>query len=116
MRPAGAAVGFMILAWTGAAAAAHAAFQTGSNVLRFCESDMPIERGLCLGYIESAADALNARRAAASPACLIPEGVKAIEVRDIVVGVLQEHPETRDEDAFPLISRVIADAWPCHRK
>src|SRR5262245_36873292 len=80
--------------------------QDGNKLLRWCLSKDPFDEGYCLGYVAGVWDA--------TLDCA-PPGVKAGQVRDVVVNFLQAKPQHRHRPPTDLIREAIQEAWPCSR-
>src|SRR5277367_5341773 len=86
---------------------AVAFFLYGRQFLTACESTDALQLGVCLGYIQGVADALQAQQAICLPT------VGARELRLIVIKSLHQKPEDLRQPALSLISRSLRDAYPC---
>jgi Rap1a immunity proteins len=82
-------------------------FLYGPQFLTACESADALQLGVCLGYIQGVADALQDQHTL----CLPRIGVR--ELRPVVVKSLHEKPEDLSQPAISLISRSLSDAYPC---
>ena len=83
-------------------------FTNGSELLRDCEAEPGVNSGVCYGYIRGIVDAgiSNGRYC-------VPEGVKARELKDIVVEFLNENPEMLNKPTYNLVHGPILVAFPC---
>jgi hypothetical protein len=96
------------------ASAARADFDTGHRLLEKCQSPQLDQTSYCLGYVAAVSDAVRSNYLGDWTAC-IPHEATLGQVRDIAVGFLERQPATRDLAAWSLISRALAEAWPCSR-
>ena len=90
-----------------------AAFESGDQFLAKCDQSADF----CSGFVEAAADAMNAARSSGGTvggwtAC-IPAGAMSDQVRDIAMTYLRNHPEQRHASAASLIASALANAFPC---
>jgi hypothetical protein len=88
-------------------AGAGAFFLFGQQFLTACESSDALQLGVCLGYIQGVADALQDQRAICLPR------IGARELRLVVIKSLQERPADLGQPAMSLISRSLRDAYRC---
>ncbi len=86
---------------------AFAVFLHGFQLLSYCESADPVERGVCYGFVQGVGDALNDGREVCLP------HVSAGELRLVVIKSLHEKPETLHESAVSLIYRMLRLTYPC---
>ena len=80
----------------------------GSSLLATCENDDRVSEAFCNGYISAVADAVDADRSA----CL-PDEVTRGQLRDIAIGWLRAHPETRHYAAAKVVATAFAEEFPC---
>lgn len=88
-------------------------FRDGNELYRLCASQFETEKVNCLGYIQGAADSLEAARLVARMLPCIKEPVELGQIQDVVILYLRDHPEIRHRGAAGLIWAAIADAWHC---
>jgi hypothetical protein len=67
----------------------------------------------CSVYLDGFADALRESPGDARPAC-IPDGVNGLQFRDVVIKLLRNEPQNRQQPAARLVMRAFSKAWPCH--
>jgi hypothetical protein len=90
---------------------ASADFRDGNDLLRDCTS--PSQLNYCGGYITAIASVMGGGNGVNGFAACIPSGIEAGQIKDIVIGFLQRHPERRHVGAAGLVAHAIADAFPC---
>jgi hypothetical protein len=98
----------VVLLMLAPSAASGGYYETGNDIYDGCTTKQQV--GFCLAYAAGIADA--AYFTPMSGIC-IPLGVQLSQVRDVMVGYLDEHPETRHEPAYYLVNRALIEAWPC---
>jgi hypothetical protein len=86
---------------------ANAFFLYGQQLLTACNSDDQLQLGVCLGYIQGVADALEAQHAVCLPR------IGSREVRIVVVKALQDDPDELNRPAIPLLARIMRDTYRC---
>jgi hypothetical protein len=103
-----------LLAWTvpgPAQAQARLNTETGYGLLDICTAtDASGRDWMCYGYILGIAAMLRDM----GSVC-IPPAVTHAQMRDVVVAGLQAHPEDRNQRPELLITKYLADAYPCPR-
>jgi hypothetical protein len=92
------------------------AAQTGGSLKSLCESETDAYQAVCTGYIIAIADiltqfSLDGGLFLGWRACMPKIG--AMEAQAAVVEFLNAHPDTADRAAFSLVSRALAEAYPC---
>ena len=89
----------------------------GSELLRKLQSINPVDRAAAVGYVASISDTNEAffvTNAVGPFRCFaIPAGVTADQLGDIARNWLEKNPEVRSENAIRLVSRALADSYPC---
>jgi hypothetical protein len=84
---------------------AYAGGLTGNDLLSHCQSDRPVLKAFCTGYVLGVVDQLTAR--------CVPAGVTAGQEVEVVERVLMGNPEDRHLRANTLIALAVGAAWPC---
>jgi Ssp1 endopeptidase immunity protein Rap1a len=88
------------------------AFLTGNQLYSYCNSELSNMRTHCLGYIEGAVDSVPPSSGGKTFFC-VPKGVEAGQMRDVVVGYLRNHAESRHQLAAYLVLMALQQAYPC---
>jgi hypothetical protein len=70
---------------------------------------------LCEGYLNAIADILSDGTSIHGSRACIPEGVELIEIRDVVLGTIDNAPDTRGMGAHGWVAQAIASAYPCEK-
>lgn len=88
------------------------AFYAGNELYSFCEVQ---DNERCMGYILGTVDTALAVETAFNqpPPFCFGEGVRASQVRDVVVIYLRDHPANRHLGAAGLIFSAVKQAFPC---
>ena len=86
---------------------AAAFFLYGQQFLTACESEDALQLGVCLGFIQGIADALQDQRVICLPR------IGARELRIVLIKSLRAKPEDLSQPANSLISRSLRDAYSC---
>jgi Rap1a immunity proteins len=83
---------------------------TGNKLLEICQDDA----AQCVRYIQGVTDGQLAAITATSRdvAYCIPHESTAVQVKDVVVRFLTDHPELRHRPAAMLVANALANAWP----
>jgi hypothetical protein len=103
-------------AGSGLAADNYESTESGNTLLAKCIGP-PETQLVCAGYTTGIFDAINLLEttgAVAKQHCF-PSGVTRLQIHDVVVRYLQDHPEERHAGAAALVRDALQDAWPCHR-
>ena len=101
---------FLALLVAAVPAAASAARLDGNTLLARCSTQ---DVKSCSVYLDGFADALRESPGDSRPAC-IPDNVNGLQLRDVVIQLLRNEPQNRQQSAARLIIRAYAKAWPCH--
>ena len=84
-------------------------FYTGNEIFQRCNSDIGTPDSVgCVGYVAGIADALTLTNT-----ICVPTDVSVVQVRDIVLKYLREHPERRHYNASGLAATALVSAFPC---
>ena len=83
-------------------------FTNGNELLRDCEAEPGVNSGVCYGYIRGIADA-----GSSNGQYCIPEGVKVIQVKEIVVKFLNENPKMLNSPNYSLVHEPLLASFPC---
>jgi Rap1a immunity proteins len=98
-----------------ATSSAGSFFKDGNDIYLQCAAPTgDTQRGICLGYIEGIADAMerNATNGWELLAC-IPANVRNTQLRDVVTQYLWANPAKRHWVASGLIIEALSSAFPC---
>jgi hypothetical protein len=109
---------------------ANGMFLDGNDLYAKCTTSTPVERAICVGYVEGVLDAgeveatLAWRQQRAKPpyqATLegerwcAPDGITAGQAVDVVTAFLRNNPAVRQATADSLVAGALEQAWPCSR-
>lgn len=89
---------------------AHAQFFTGNDLLTRLNSDIPVDRGLGMGFIMGVYDATLLVEHCP------PSNVTAGQIRDMVAKNLYSGAAARHLPAEAFITYTLGTAWPCPKK
>jgi hypothetical protein len=94
-----------------------AAFQTGNDLLRTCESTSLVDASFCLGFIHGVDVVMSdvGEMLQTPVKTCRPDGVTLGQQRDIVLKSLKDRPQQRHWEAWTLIHNAMMDAFPCPR-
>ena len=95
-----AAICACMLLFTATTANAH--FYSGNDLYRMCRGSID-EVEQCLGYVEGVADAIEE----------LPIGMGLPPCVRSGVRYLEDNPQSRDEDAWLLVTTSVGNAWNC---
>ena len=106
----------LILGYAGIGLAAdnYESTESGNTLLAKCVGP-PETQLVCAGYTTGVYDMINfleTTNAVAKQHCF-PSGVTRLQIHDVVVRYLQDHPEQRRTGAAPLVRDALQEAWPC---
>src|SRR5271169_3305983 len=82
-------------------------FLYGQQFLTACENSDALQLGVCLGFIQGVADALQDQHTICLPT------VGARELRLVVIKSLRERPENLRQPAMSLVSQALQAVYPC---
>jgi hypothetical protein len=79
---------------------------SGNKLFEYCSGGAGgFDAGVCHGYIRAMADAFR-------PGCA-PKGVTYGQIKDVVIKHFRDNPQSRHQNALPLIGEAMERAWPC---
>lgn len=90
---------------------AHAAFQSGNELLRLCESKMPIEKTFCLGYIQASFDMWTHMRLEHDLAQCNTKNVSGRQIEDIILQFIESNTASRQFSAASLSGAALDTAF-----
>ena len=89
-------------------ASAARGYESGDTLLSLCEKPQDSSLyGFCAGYIIGAADVLDEQ------SFCPPEGHEKLQIVDATVQWLRSHSENRQDPAHALVSKALAETFPC---
>jgi hypothetical protein len=90
--------------------------ESGNTLLAKCVGP-PEMQLICAGYTAGIYDMINLLETTNALAKLhcFPSGVTRLQIHDVVVHYLQDHPERRHAGAAGLVRDALQEAWPCPR-
>ena len=90
-------------------ASAGDSYESGDTLLPLCEKPQDSSLyGFCAGYIIGVADALD------EGSFCPPKGHEKLQIVDSTVRWLRDNPESRHDTAFSLVSKALAESFPCN--
>ncbi len=89
-------------------------YVTGAELAAACVSEVPMDQGICVGYIRAVADVLGGPGAKVDGimACL-PVGETNDELPDLVKDYLVANPQLGNLKADGLVAYVLSLSFPC---
>ena len=99
-----------LLAGVSLPATSAAAFYNGNDLYRACRGNDYLN-GVCLGYVMGAMDAWTTGRILDGKTQCVRIGVRAGQVRDVVLKYLEDNPGERDHDADRIVAKALHDAF-----
>ena len=94
---------------------AHASdFKTGNQLMSDCQSPEPVDRMICMGYVEGVAGAMAMNAVNGFRAC-ISTTATALQVTDIATAFIYANPARRHYAATGLVAQSLEAAFPCGR-
>jgi hypothetical protein len=100
----------------GSAGDTYESLESGNTLLAKCVGPPEVQL-VCAGYTAAIYDMiamLEAGGAMPKRHCF-PTGVTRLQIHDVIVRYLQNHPEARHMGAAGLASDALQEAWPCNR-
>jgi hypothetical protein len=102
-------------AYSQTASPPYFAFMTGNHLYLYCTGNMPAQYDTCVGYVMGVVDVSNSLRTSGghSSCPSNPQGIMAMQIKDVVIRYLSNHPEQRDWPAAGLVGYSVQEAWGC---
>ena len=103
-------------AGNGLAGDTYESLESGSTLLAKCVGPPEVQL-VCAGYTAAIHDMiamLEASGAMAKRHCF-PTETTRLQIRDVIVRYLQNHPGERHAGAAGLVRDALQEAWPCDR-
>jgi hypothetical protein len=93
---------------------ANAYFQNGNEILAACAGSPTLpDLGVCVGYIDGIADAMEGNTIDGYRAC-IPFNIEVARIKETVVQFLLAKTKLRQLPAAILVADALGRAFPCH--
>jgi hypothetical protein len=85
-------------------------WKTGNDILADCSSTSDAVRFACMGYIMGVSDTIATEGGLTQPIAL-PEGSTPVQLKDVVISYLTQHPEKRHLTAAALVYGALTGAF-----
>jgi hypothetical protein len=86
----------------------------GNDVYTHCRSGDNFSDGICMGYIQGVADALNGpERGMRGRHFCIPEQATYGQIKAVVIKWFEANPQLLHYAAFGLVANALSKAFPC---
>jgi hypothetical protein len=91
---------------------ATASFESGNDLLSYCEEKDSGREWKCLGYIIAIFDVILKNEINGFRACP-PDNITQGQAQDVAVLWIKNHPKNRHLSASSLVAAAFDDAFPC---
>ncbi len=88
-------------------------FLTSKTLLTYCQSSLPLEDGICQGYLAGIADSIYSGHQSNFVAICIPKGINSSDLKKIFVEYATNFPEFFERAADGLITDAYARKFSC---
>jgi hypothetical protein len=91
------------------------AYRTAETLLKDCQSDAPVMRSMCLGYLAAISDAVESDQDAGTLPRKVcdPATISLEDYRLALIGFLRDRPQLLGRSSSEVVSAAYAQAWPC---
>lgn len=86
---------------------------TGNEFIQDCNSDEPMRKIFCYGYVAGMLDGMAVGRVGISPLFCLPANVTVGQVADMTLKALREQPQTRHLPMRVTLAVEVIRAFPC---
>lgn len=88
-------------------------FLTSKALLTFCQSNLPMEDGICQGYLAGIADSIYSGHQSDFVSICIPKGIKSVDLKILFIEYATNYPEYFARAADGLFTDALAYKFTC---
>ncbi len=88
-------------------------FLTSASLLTFCQSNLPLEDGICQGYLAGVADSIYSGHQSDFVSICIPNGINSNDLKSLFVQYATDYPEYFGRPADGLFTDALLFKFSC---
>ena len=88
-------------------------FLTSASLLTFCQSNLPLEDGICQGYLAGVADSIYSGHQSDFVSICIPKGINSADLKTLFVEYATDYPEYFERPADGLFTDALSYKFAC---
>jgi len=88
-------------------------FLTSRALLTFCQSKIPLEDGICQGYLAGIADSIYSGHQSDFVSICIPKGINSADLKTLFVEYATDYPEYFERPADGLFTDALSYTFAC---
>ena len=88
-------------------------FLTSKALLTFCQSKLPLEDGICQGYLAGIADSIYSGHQSDFVSICIPKGINSADLKTLFVQYATDYPEYFERPADGLFTDALSYKFAC---
>lgn len=88
-------------------------FLTSKALLTFCQSKLPLEDGICQGYLAGIADSIYSGHQSDFASICIPKGINSADLKTLFVEYATDYPEYFERPADGLFTDALSYKFAC---
>ena len=88
-------------------------FLTSKALLTFCQSKLPLEDGICQGYLAGIADSIYSGHQSGFVSICIPKGINSADLKTLFVAYATDYPEYFERPADGLFTDALSYTFAC---
>ena len=88
-------------------------FLTSKALLTFCQSKLPLEDGICQGYLAGIADSIYSGHQSDFASICIPKGINSADLKTLYVEYATDYPEYFERPADGLFTDALSYKFAC---
>ena len=88
-------------------------FLTSKALLTFCQSKIPLEDGICQGYLAGIADSIYSGHQSDFVSICIPKGINSADLKTLFVDYAIDYPEYFERPADGLFTDALSYTFAC---
>ena len=88
-------------------------FLTSKALLTFCQSNLPLEDGICQGYLAGIADSIYSGHQSDFISICVPKGVNSADLKILFIQYATDYPEYFERPADGLFTDALSYKFAC---
>ena len=88
-------------------------FLTSKSLLTYCQSNLPVENGICQGYLAGVTDSVYSGHLSNFISICVPKGITTSELKALFISYATKYPEFFERAADGLFTDALASKFSC---
>jgi hypothetical protein len=88
-------------------------YLSSKSLLTYCQSNLPLENGICQGYLVGIVDSIYSGHQSEFVSICIPKGINSSDLKSLFITYATEYPEFFERPADGLFTDALAFKYSC---